>query len=106
MRGSVDECLIDIESITRSIITQAGCILVKHIQNLITDFYLTKNHLPLLEFFDKCYQILDKKLPDLDKHFMFCIRNHFINAIHHLLPTKVDFSKIQHYFIPSLFVKG
>lgn len=94
MRSSVNECLMDIESITRTIITQAGRILVKHIQNLITDFYSTKNHLPLLEFFDKCYQILDKKLPDLDKQFMFCIRTHFINALHHLLPTKVNFLRI------------
>lgn len=89
----MSETVKDIELIIKSIIIEAGKNLVEHIKNLIENFYLTKDHQYLMEFFDQCYEIVDAKLPTFNKLLMFCIRVNFIKTLNLLLPQQVIFLK-------------
>ncbi|CAF0822073.1 unnamed protein product [Brachionus calyciflorus] len=98
LRKSVVEAVNDIESLTKSIVSEAGKYLVDHVKNLIVNFYMTKNHVNLMDFFDECYHILDQKLPYLNKMFMFCSRNQFIKNLCELLPQKENAIFYQNVF--------
>jgi hypothetical protein len=102
LRKSVDETIVDVDTLMKSIITSAGIKLVKNeIQNQLKSFYSMKNHVDLMNFFERCYQVLDKKLPSLKKLFMFCIRNSLIETLLRLMPQEV--STILQIFFSNFF---